>query len=178
MKIFAYRYIIYTITMFSVLFSIPNISHSVYINSTINNNINQKIIDDIEDLIESTEQKRQDDVRNQDNSYRFIVSMTKAIFGFLLVFTIFWKANQIIHLILDRLNRESVHTARDVISVTGLVLIVFAIIAVVLLVETQQIISTAIGVLGTIAGYLFGTVQERLITTSPPNPALGNDDDG
>ena len=128
----------------------------------------------IKNILSSSNPNIPDDIQRQNNNYNFIVSMTKIVLGFLLVGFLFYSSRRIISLILGSINREHAHTPRDVISVSGLVLIVFAIIAVVLLVETPQIISTAIGVLGTIAGYLFGTVQERLSATRPPNHVPGD----
>ena len=52
-------------------------------------------------------------------------------------------------------------TIRDVVSVLGLILIIYSIVIVVVLAETQNQLATAIGVLGTIAGYLFGTFQGK-----------------
>ena len=62
-------------------------------------------------------------------------------------------------LVLSVLRKGPGYTMRDVVNVAGLVLIIFAIILVVVIADTEQQLATAVGVLGTIAGYLFGTLR-------------------
>ena len=50
---------------------------------------------------------------------------------------------------------------RDMVSAAGLILIVFGTIILVLIVDTSEQLTAAIGILGAIAGYLFRTAQER-----------------
>lgn len=52
---------------------------------------------------------------------------------------------------------SSASSAAEVLTVAGIVLVVFAILAVVILVHDEKQLTTSIGVLGTIAGYLLGT---------------------
>lgn len=52
------------------------------------------------------------------------------------------------------------HTAKDIVNVTGLTLIIFGTIILVLVVNTSEQLTAAIGILGAIAGYLFRSVQE------------------
>jgi drug/metabolite transporter (DMT)-like permease len=52
-------------------------------------------------------------------------------------------------------------TPKDMVNVTGLTLIVFGTIILVLIVDTTEQLTAAIGILGAIAGYLFRSVQER-----------------
>lgn len=56
--------------------------------------------------------------------------------------------------------RSKTYTSKDVVSVTGLTLIIFGTIILVLIVDTSEQLTAAIGVLGAIAGYLFRSVQE------------------
>lgn len=51
-------------------------------------------------------------------------------------------------------------TPKDFVSATGLSLIVFGTIILVLIVDTSEQLTAAIGILGAIAGYLFRTAQE------------------
>jgi hypothetical protein len=51
---------------------------------------------------------------------------------------------------------------RDMVITAGLILIIFSTVILVLVADTQEQISAAIGVLGAIAGYLFGTASSRL----------------
>ena len=57
--------------------------------------------------------------------------------------------------------RSKTYTSKDVVSVTGLTLIIFGTIILVLIVDTSEQLTAAIGVLGAIAGYLFRSVQEH-----------------
>jgi len=50
--------------------------------------------------------------------------------------------------------------ARDIVSSAGLIIIVFGTIILVLIVDTSEQLTAAIGILGAIAGYLFRTAQE------------------
>ncbi|NVM24756.1 MAG: hypothetical protein HWN70_02405 [Desulfobacterales bacterium] len=50
-------------------------------------------------------------------------------------------------------------SANDIVNAIGLIIIVFGTIILVLVSETEQQITAAIGILGAIAGYLFGTMQ-------------------
>ena len=49
----------------------------------------------------------------------------------------------------------------DVVIVSGLALVIFGTIFVVLVVKTEQQLAMASGILGTIAGYLFGVRQKN-----------------
>ncbi|SER08282.1 hypothetical protein SAMN05421690_10083 [Nitrosomonas sp. Nm51] len=49
----------------------------------------------------------------------------------------------------------------DIVSGAGLILIVFGTIILVLIVDTSEQLTAAIGILGAIAGYLFRTAQEN-----------------
>jgi hypothetical protein len=50
---------------------------------------------------------------------------------------------------------------RDMVISAGLILVIFSTIILVLVADSQEQISAAIGVLGAIAGYLFGTASSR-----------------
>lgn len=53
------------------------------------------------------------------------------------------------------------HSARDIVNASGLNLIIFGTIILVMIVDTSEQLTAAIGVLAAIAGYLFGTMQKR-----------------
>ena len=57
--------------------------------------------------------------------------------------------------------RRSEFTMRDALNIFGLILIIYSIVFVVIVAETQNQLATAVGVLGTIAGYLFSAFQIR-----------------
>lgn len=62
------------------------------------------------------------------------------------------------------------HSARDVVNASGLNLIIFGTIILVLIVDTHEQLTAAIGVLGAIAGYLFGTLQKKTDQRQPLSP--------
>ena len=57
--------------------------------------------------------------------------------------------------------RHKSHSAKDIVNATGLTLIIFGTIILVLVVSTSEQLTAAIGILGAIAGYLFRSVQEQ-----------------
>jgi len=56
--------------------------------------------------------------------------------------------------------RNKEHTAKDLISAAGLTMIIFSTVLLVLIVDTSEQLTAAIGILGAISGYLFRTVSE------------------
>ena len=67
----------------------------------------------------------------------------------------------VLSVILWVIRKMSGYTVRDLLNVTGLVLIVFAISFAVVVTDTTEALSASIGVLGTIAGYLFGSLKKE-----------------
>ena len=51
------------------------------------------------------------------------------------------------------------YTSRDVINVTGLILIIFATVMVVTIADVEEQLTASIGILGAVAGYLFGSMN-------------------
>lgn len=64
-------------------------------------------------------------------------------------------------IVLTFLFKTTQHTAGDIVNATGLTLIIFGTIILVLVVQTSEQLTAAIGVLGAIAGYLFGSLQRK-----------------
>lgn len=58
--------------------------------------------------------------------------------------------------------KQKSYKPRDVINITGLTLIIFGTIILVLVVDTSEQLTAAIGILGAVAGYLFRSAQEDL----------------
>ena len=59
-------------------------------------------------------------------------------------------------------------------NATGLVYIIFGTIILVLIATTEQQLTAAIGILGTVAGYLFGTLHRAAVgRDAEPRPAKG-----
>lgn len=61
---------------------------------------------------------------------------------------------------------------RDMVNTTGLILVIFSTIIVILLADVEVQLTAAMGVLGGIAGYLFGTIN------SPGTSRKASDSDG
>jgi len=51
--------------------------------------------------------------------------------------------------------------AKDLVTIIGLVSVIFGIILLVLVVDTDEALTAPMGILGAIAGYLFGSAQKR-----------------
>ena len=56
---------------------------------------------------------------------------------------------------------KTTHTARYIVNASALIVIIFGTILLVILVDTDEQLTGGIGILGAIAGYLFGTMQRR-----------------
>jgi len=57
--------------------------------------------------------------------------------------------------------KQSEHTAKDMVNASGLTLIIFGTIILVLVASTSEQLTAAIGILGAIAGYLFRSAQDN-----------------
>jgi len=57
--------------------------------------------------------------------------------------------------------RNTPYTSTDIVNASGLILIIFGTIFLVLLTDAESQLSTGIGVMGAIAGYLFGKMQRN-----------------
>lgn len=57
--------------------------------------------------------------------------------------------------------KTKTHSAKDIVNATGLTLIIFGTIILVMVVNTSEQLTAAIGILGAIAGYLFRSVQDH-----------------
>ncbi|WP_295419777.1 hypothetical protein [Sulfurovum sp.] len=65
----------------------------------------------------------------------------------------------IIIIILMRMTPD--HQAKDLVTIIGLVSVIFGTILLVLVVDTTDTLTAPMGILGAIAGYLFGAVQKK-----------------
>jgi len=67
------------------------------------------------------------------------------------------------------LYRTSPHRARDIVNLAGLISVIFGTILLVLVVDTTEALTAPMGILGAIAGYLFGTAQQKSDTAVLPD---------
>jgi len=82
-----------------------------------------------------------------ENAYNYVV-ITALMYAFVLV----------IITILMKITPQ--HQAKDIVTVIGLVSVVFGVILLVLVVDTTDALTAPMGILGAIAGYLFGRSQK------------------
>ncbi len=82
-----------------------------------------------------------------ENTYRYVV-ITAILYAFTLV----------IITILMKITPQ--HQAKDIVTVIGLVSVIFGAILLVLVVDTSDALTAPMGILGAIAGYLFGRSQK------------------
>ncbi|GJL50203.1 MAG: hypothetical protein NPIRA01_14300 [Nitrospirales bacterium] len=59
------------------------------------------------------------------------------------------------------ISKSKDYTAQDVIYASGLVFVIFGTIAIVVLADVEQQLTASIGIMGAIAGYLFGKMGDR-----------------
>lgn len=78
----------------------------------------------------------------------YYVAITSGLYAFSLLVIIY-------------LMKITPHKARDLVTTIGLVSVVFGAILVVLVVDTSESLTAPIGILGAIAGYLFGAAQKK-----------------
>ena len=62
--------------------------------------------------------------------------------------------------------RDRLRAMLAVLNVTGLVLIIFSIVFVVVVADTMDQLTVSVGVLGTIAGYLFGSLRAGPVSSN------------
>lgn len=78
-----------------------------------------------------------------ENAYNYVV-ITAVLYAFsLIIITILMKITPL-------------HQANDIVTVIGLVSVIFGTILLVLVVDTSETLTAPMGILGAIAGYLFG----------------------
>jgi hypothetical protein len=83
-----------------------------------------------------------------ENTYRYVV-ITALLYAFtLIIITILMKITP-------------QHQAKDIVTVIGLVSVIFGSILLVLVVDTSDALTAPMGILGAIAGYLFGRSQKQ-----------------
>lgn len=83
-----------------------------------------------------------------DNAHNYVV-ITAVLYAFsLIIITILMKITP-------------QHQAKDIVTAVGLVSVIFGSILLVLVVDTTETLTAPMGILGAIAGYLFGTAQKK-----------------
>ncbi len=62
-------------------------------------------------------------------------------------------------LVLRFITAKTVYSASHIVNATGLIFIIFGTILLVIMADTEQQLTAAIGILGAVAGYLFGAIN-------------------
>ena len=83
-----------------------------------------------------------------NNNFRFVL-ITGGLYAFSLIVII----------LLMRMTPE--HEARDLVTIIGLISVIFGTILLTLMVSTTEALTAPMGILGAIAGYLFGATHKR-----------------
>ena len=100
---------------------------------------------------EAMEQKTRDVSELQltliENNRNYVI-ITAVLFAFTLVVTAY-------------LMKITPHRAKDLVTIIGLVSVIFGTILLVLIVDTTETLTAPMGIMGAIAGYLFGAAQKR-----------------
>lgn len=68
-------------------------------------------------------------------------------------------------IIISFLMKTTPHHAKDLVTIIGLVSVIFGMILMVLVVDTSETLTAPMGVFGAIAGYLFGAAQKKETST-------------
>ena len=53
------------------------------------------------------------------------------------------------------------YCATDIVNATGLIFIIFGTILLVIMADTEQQLTAAMGILGAVAGYIFGAIKQK-----------------
>ena len=64
---------------------------------------------------------------------------------------------------------ETNYSATDIVNATGLIFIIFGTILLVIMADTDQQLTAAIGIMGAVAGYIFGAIKQKT-GASPDQP--------
>jgi flagellar hook-basal body complex protein FliE len=62
-------------------------------------------------------------------------------------------------IVLRFITAKATYSASHIVSATGLIFIIFGTILLVIMADTEQQLTAAIGILGAVAGYLFGSIH-------------------
>jgi amino acid transporter len=62
-------------------------------------------------------------------------------------------------IVLRFITAKAAYSASHIVSATGLIFIIFGTILLVIMADTEQQLTAAIGILGAVAGYLFGSIH-------------------
>lgn len=63
-------------------------------------------------------------------------------------------------IVLSFLAKSPSYSSSDMVNATGLIFIIFGTIILVIMADTEQQLTAAMGILGAVAGYLFGTMRK------------------
>jgi len=113
---------------------------------------------------ESVAQLKADDRRAQQD-YKLFQSIIISSSLMVSLITILWFIT------------KASHTAANIMNASALILIVFATMFIAILADTDQQLTASMGILGAIAGYVFGSMRkgDDLKSVDPPNTRSGSE---
>lgn len=85
-----------------------------------------------------------------ENNYQYVL-ITASLYAFSLITITF-------------LMKITTHRAADLITIIGLLSVIFGTILLVLVVDTTETLTAPMGIFGAIAGYLFGSAQKKEVS--------------
>lgn len=85
-----------------------------------------------------------------ENNYQYVL-VTASLYAFSLITITF-------------LMKITTHRAADLITIIGLLSVIFGTILLVLVVDTTETLTAPMGIFGAIAGYLFGSAQKKEVS--------------
>jgi len=107
-------------------------------------------------------QKQTPSTQEQSNASTVQLSLIENNHQYVLITASLYAFSLIIITVLMKITPD--HQANDLITIIGLVSVVFGTILLVLVVDTTEGLTAPMGILGAIAGYLFGAAQKKEVS--------------
>lgn len=120
---------------------------------------NQDETDISEEIYEEEESNKYKAKINADN-LTYKLNLSREQYKLIYMAAICLTGISSLFIMLSFLSRSNSFTPRDVISSSGLVLIITGTIMIILIADTDQQLTAPIGIMGAIAGYLFGRMSK------------------
>jgi len=118
------------------------------------------------------------ELKQKRELYRFIEIIVVALVGMLALYVILWFLRKSDEAKRDNNPNHVGLAPQDIMNASGLSLIIFGTILVVIIADTEQQLIASVGILGAVAGYLFRGLHDAggRDTGPPPNALKARDD--
>ncbi|HHH37706.1 MAG TPA: hypothetical protein ENK77_03725 [Epsilonproteobacteria bacterium] len=104
-------------------------------------------------------QQKKPSIKDKKQTETVTLSLIKNNLQYVMITAGMYAFVLIIIIILMKMTPD--HQAKDLVTIIGLVSVIFGTILLVLIVDTSETLTAPMGILGAIAGYLFGTAQKK-----------------